>query len=110
MARTGAFNPKEDAARLAHLSVDDLVRLFDQHAKDAKGMMEWIDRIARHTETEALSARLAEAIGQIAARSPMRADKLTSWGVLAPPSEPAASATAGKAAAGGVPAVQTPSE
>ncbi|NLS28924.1 hypothetical protein S2M10_39370 [Sphingomonas sp. S2M10] len=84
IAQSGGFNPEEDAARLGRLSVNDLVGLFDQYPGDAKEMMEWAGRIARHAGSEALSARVAEAIGQIAARSPMRADKLRNWGVWPP--------------------------
>ena len=83
MAKTGGYNPAEDAARLSRLSADELAQLFDAHAADdVKGMMEWADRLAGQPGAEILRASLDEALGRIASRSPMREDRLRSWGVL----------------------------
>lgn len=83
MTRTNSCNPDEDAARLSRLSADELEKLFDDHAADnVKGMMEWADRLARQPGADVLRASLNEALWRIAARSPMRADRLRSWGVL----------------------------
>jgi hypothetical protein len=83
MALSGSFNPAEDSARLSRLSVDELVQLFDDHAADdIKGMMEWADRLAEQPGAERLRASLDEALARIASRSPMRADRLRSWGIL----------------------------
>ncbi len=87
MARSGGYNPAEDAARLSRLSVDELVQLFDDHAADdVKGMMEWADRLAGQPGAEGLRERLDEALRRIAARSRMREDRLRGWGLL--PDEP----------------------
>lgn len=83
MARTSGYNPEEDSARLSRLTADELVQLFDDNAADdVKGMMEWADRLANHPGAGGLRASLNEALTRIAARSPMRADRLRSWGVL----------------------------
>lgn len=83
MAKSGGYNPAEDAARLSRLSADEIVRLFDDHAADdVKGMMEWADRLAAQPGAENLRASLDEALGRIASRSRMREDRLRSWGVL----------------------------
>ncbi len=83
MAKTGGYNPAEDAARLSRLGADELVQLFDDHAADdVKGMMEWAGRLAGQPGAEALRASLDEALRRIASRSPMREDRLRSWGVL----------------------------
>ena len=97
MARTNGYNPEEDSARLARLTADELVQLFDDHAADdIKGMMEWANRLASHPGAAGLRASLDEAFARIADRSPMRADRLRNWGVLpavenleGPDSEPA---------------------
>ncbi len=83
MAKSGGYNPAEDAARLSRLSADEIVRLFDDHAADdVKGMMEWADRLAAQPGAENLRASLDEALGRIASRSRMREDRLRGWGVL----------------------------
>ena len=83
MAKSGGYNPAEDAARLSRLSADEIVRLFDDHAADdVKGMMEWADRLAAQPGAQNLRASLDEALGRIASRSRMREDRLRSWGVL----------------------------
>ncbi len=83
MARTSGYNPDEDSARLSSLTADELVQLFDGNAADdVKGMMEWADRLASHPSAVGLRASLDQALARIAARSPMRADRLRSWGVL----------------------------
>lgn len=83
MARTSGYNPEEDSARLSRLTADELVQLFDDNAADdVKGMMEWADRLASHPGAAGLRASLDEALARIAGRSPMRADRLRSWGVL----------------------------
>ena len=83
MAQTGGYNPGEDSARLSRLTADELVQLFDDNAADdVKGMMEWADRLASHPGAVGLRASLDEALARIAGRSPMRADRLRSWGVL----------------------------
>ena len=80
MAKTGGYNPAEDAARLSRLSVDELVQLFDDHAADdVNGMMKCADRLAAQPGAETLRARLDEALRRIASRSPMREDRLRSW-------------------------------
>ncbi|MBN2973151.1 hypothetical protein JW805_14085 [Roseomonas aeriglobus] len=87
MAKSGGYNPAEDAARLSRLSADELVQLFDDHAADdVKGMMEWADRLASQPGAEGLRERLDEAFRRIAARSRMREDRLRGWGLL--PAEP----------------------
>lgn len=83
MAKSGAFNPKEDAALLSKLSTEQLVAMFDTAgADDVKSMMEWGCRLAAQPGAEQLRANLDTALLQIAARSPMREDRLRSWGVL----------------------------
>lgn len=83
MARTNGYNPDEDVPRLSRLSVDELVKLFDDHAADnVKVMMVWANRLASQPGAYILRASLNEALGRIAARSPMRAARLRSWGVL----------------------------
>lgn len=83
MAKSGGYNPAEDAARLSRLSADEIVRMFDDHAADdVKGMMEWADRLAAQPGAENLRASLDEALGRIASRSRMREDKLRGWGVI----------------------------
>ncbi|GHH24382.1 hypothetical protein GCM10008023_36510 [Sphingomonas glacialis] len=107
MARTSGYNPDEDSARLSRLTADELVQLFDGNAADdVKGMMEWADRLASHPGALGMRASLDEALARIAARSPMRADRLRSWGVLpanekpdGPDADPAASEDAAADAA-----------
>ncbi|WP_031241372.1 hypothetical protein [Asaia sp. SF2.1] len=83
MVTSRGFNPDEDAARLSRLSVDDLVQLFDDHeTDDVKGMMQWAWRLAGQPGAETLRERLGDAFLRIAARSPMREEKLRGWGVL----------------------------
>lgn len=83
MAKSGGYNPAEDAARLSRLSADEIVRMFDDHAADdVKGMMEWADRLAAQPGAENLRASLDEALGRIASRSRMREDKLRGWGMI----------------------------
>lgn len=87
MARTGGFNPSEDAALLSKLSVAELVKMFDDNSgDDVKGMMEWANRLAVQPGAEGFRASLDAALLEIAGRSPMRADRLRGWGVL--PAEP----------------------
>ncbi len=50
--------------------------------------MEWSDRLASHPGAVGLRASLDEALARIAARSPMRADRLRSWGVLSAVQKP----------------------
>ena len=83
MARTNGYNPDEDVARLSRLSVDELEKLFDDHAGgNVKEMMEWANRLASQPGADVLRASLNQAFVRISARSPMRADRLRSWGVL----------------------------
>lgn len=85
IARTNGYNPEEDSARLSRLTADELVKLFDQNAgDDVKGMMEWANRLANQPGAVGLRASLDDALTRIAGRSPMRADRLRSWGILPP--------------------------
>lgn len=83
IVKTQGYNPGEDSARLSRLSADELEKLFDKNAEgDVKGMMQWANRLANHPGADVLRASLDEALLRIAARSPMRADRLRSWGIL----------------------------
>lgn len=83
IARTNGYNPEEDSARLSRLTTDELVQLFDDCAADnLKGIMQWADRLASHSNAVGLRASLDDAFARIAARSPMRADRLRNWGLL----------------------------
>lgn len=91
MTQTNSFNPLEDAALLSKLSVDELVKLFDENSgEDLKGIMEWADRLSKQQGADVLRANMTAAVEVIAARSPMRADRLRNWGVLPPEPEPQA--------------------
>ena len=88
MAKSSGFNPVEDVALLSKLSIGQLVALFDGNSGDElKSMMEWASRLAKQAGADAFHANLDAALLKIAERSPMRADRLRSWGVL--PEQPA---------------------
>jgi hypothetical protein len=83
MARSSGFNPAEDSALLSKLTADELVELFDSNSgEELKGMVEWAHRLSRQPGADLLKERFDEAVAKIAARSPMRASKLRSWGVF----------------------------
>ena len=85
IAASNGFSPQDDCALLAKLSADELVGLFDQNeGKDIKAMVEWANRLANQPTAGALKENMALALDIIAARSPMRAERLRNWGVLPP--------------------------
>ena len=86
LASSSGFNPEEDVARLSILQVPDLVALFDENAgSDLRSMIEWANRLANQPGADTLKANMAAAMNQIASRSPMREDRLRSWGFLPQP-------------------------
>ncbi len=83
MAERSGFNPEADVALFSKLSVDEWVDMFDANSgKGLAKMMEWARIVAAQPGGEGLRANLDAALNRIAARSPMRADRLRAWGVL----------------------------
>lgn len=85
MARNDSFNPSDDIPLFSKLTVSDLVKLLDDaESSDIKGMAQWLNRLGEQPEGTRLRRKVRTAFKSIGARSPMRLERLVSWGVLPP--------------------------
>lgn len=83
IAESNGFNPPDDIMLLDKLTSDDFLSIFDNNSGgDLKSIMEWSLRIGAQPGAEPLRDKVLKAIKTIAARSPMRAERLRNWGVL----------------------------
>lgn len=85
MAKNDSFSPIDDIPLFSKLTSSELVKLLDDaDSDDIKGMAQWLNRLAAQPEGTKLRPKVRAAFKSIGARSPMRLERLVSWGVLPP--------------------------